>query len=167
MGRRRAHLSLKTKLAAALLTIKRVDATGVLVPVIDYEMSKTMTADQICAAFEFDHTTLAAFGGGEHPSNLVPRPVAEHKEKSRRDTTIAAKAKRINSAEVAFRHRLLAKNLPSSNGRTSDFGSENGGSSPPGRTKILGSKGTGFARRYDRKSKRFVTVRRDCRNNGE
>src|SRR5688572_5207602 len=50
----RRHISLTKKLASALLTI-RVEENGKLVPFIDHETAKTLTAAQIISLFHFDH----------------------------------------------------------------------------------------------------------------
>lgn len=73
---KRAHINLSTKLAAALLRLGE----------IDYERSKTMTVKQINACYHFDHDPIPkALGGSDHPSNLTPRLVAEHKHKTIKD----------------------------------------------------------------------------------
>ncbi len=113
MPARRSHITLKTKLAAALLTIVRDDGTGRLAPVIPREDAKTMSADQVLSAFEFDHVELHALGGSDHHSNLYPRPRPEHREKSRKDTSAVAKVKRLSREQEDFRARLLAKGEPS------------------------------------------------------
>ena len=84
--RKRKHVPLKTKLAAALLALGH----------IPYEESKAMTADQIIRRYDFDHwPILHALGGPDLPWNLRPLLRAPHKEKSKRDTAIVAKVKRI------------------------------------------------------------------------
>jgi hypothetical protein len=109
MTAKRKSPNLSEKLASALLTICRPDENGKLVPVIDPERAKGMTPKEIAHVFEFDHVVLHAFGGSNHPSNLVPRPKPEHREKSRRDTSIAAKDKRITPAQAEFQRKMLAK----------------------------------------------------------
>lgn len=112
MTARRKHISLTTKLAAALLTIVRPDEAGNLVPVIDPEDAKTMTAKEVIAVFQFDHTELHALGGSDHHSNLYPRPCPEHRTKSRKDTSAVAKVKRLTRKQEEFRARLLRKTDP-------------------------------------------------------
>lgn len=109
MRSKRPHINLTTKLASALLTIVRADEQGRLVPVIPRDEAKTMTAEAICSAFEFDHVELHALGGSVHPSNLYPRPRPEHREKSRKDTSIVAKVKRLSKDQEDFRTRVLAR----------------------------------------------------------
>jgi hypothetical protein len=108
---KRSHIPYATKLASALLTIVRPDETGKMVPVISYEESKKMTAEQVIARFRFDHYPIPhAQGGPDHHSNLVPRPVAEHDEKTAKiDVPQIAKTKRIAKDVDAHRARMLAK----------------------------------------------------------
>lgn len=86
--------TLKQKLAATLLTIVRPDAEGVLRPVIPMHEAKGMTPQQIISRFEFDHVVFHVWGGPCDPWNLVPRPVAEHREKTKRDAGEIAKVRR-------------------------------------------------------------------------
>ncbi len=94
---RRPYIDKDTKLAAALLTIRRENENGELVPVIPYEESKTMTAKQIIARFALDHYPIRhADGGPSLPWNLFWRPIAEHDKKTREiDIPQLAKQKRI------------------------------------------------------------------------
>lgn len=107
----RKHIGLKTKLAAALLTILREDESGKLVPVISHDDAKKMTADQILSVFHFDHWPVAKHMDGEDVHwNLVPRPIIEHREKTAtHDTPIAAKVKRVTADQEEFRAKMLAK----------------------------------------------------------
>ncbi len=104
--------SLKIKLASALLEIKRYDEhEAAFIPVISYEESKSMTADQIISRFHFDHCIAHAHGGADEPWNLTPRPIEEHRKKTAQtDTPRIAKGKRINKSNLAFEERLAAKN---------------------------------------------------------
>lgn len=118
---KRKSLSLKTKLAATLLQMRRPDATGKLVPVISFDEAKTMTADKILARFHFDHDPIPyAHGGPDEPWNLTPLPVADHRDKTaNRDVPQIAKTKRITRKQEKFRQRMLAKDQgkPRSKGR--------------------------------------------------
>ena len=93
----RAHISLKTKLAAALLTMLRPNERGDLVRIISHEEAKRLTADQILARFDWDHYPIRkADGGPDEPWNLEPRPTAEHDKKTREiDQPQLAKQRRI------------------------------------------------------------------------
>lgn len=93
----RAHIPLKTKLAAALLTMLRPDDNGKLVRIISHEEAKRLTADQIIARFHFDHWPIRkADGGPDQPWNLEPRPIAEHQDKTDKiDKPQLAKQRRL------------------------------------------------------------------------
>jgi hypothetical protein len=57
---------------------------------------KQMTAEQLCSLYQWDHSVYAAWGGGEHFTNLTPRLTHAHKIKTRKvDIPTIAKAKRI------------------------------------------------------------------------
>jgi hypothetical protein len=89
---KRKHIPLKVQLAAALL--EKLD--GHNRPLIPYEDSKQMTADQIISLFQLDHYPVRhADGGSDHPSNLTWRWIGEHREKTKRDVKEMAKSKRI------------------------------------------------------------------------
>jgi hypothetical protein len=107
----RTHISLKTKLAAALLQMLRDDGTGKLIPVIAYDDAKLMTADQILSLYEWDHHPIRhADGGPSEPWNLVPRPIVEHRRKTAtQDAPEMAKGRKITAAHQEFQRRMLAK----------------------------------------------------------
>ena len=93
---KREHISLKTKLASALLTLGHVD----------YSHAKGMTADQIISLYAWDHGILHAIEPNDSFWNLTPRLIAEHREKSKRDTAIVAKSKRILRKQEAHLLRM-------------------------------------------------------------
>jgi hypothetical protein len=105
----RQHISLKKKLAAALLTIKRPDEHGNLVPVIDYEDAKSMDEDQIISVFHFDHGILHAIEPINEPWNLTPRPIIEHRKKSAKDKTALSKGDRLSDSQKEFQRKMLVK----------------------------------------------------------
>ena len=85
---KRRHIPLKSKLAAALACLlPQADR--------DYYRRHNTPADEILKLFEWDHIALCALGGSDLWWNLDPKSKAEHREKSRRDTSIVAKVKRI------------------------------------------------------------------------
>lgn len=98
---KRKPLSLKTKLASALLEMKRYDEEqAAFVPIIGYEESKSMTADQIVARFHFDHNIAHAHGGSDEPWNLTPMAIEDHRKKTAEiDVPRLAKSKRIQRRE--------------------------------------------------------------------
>ncbi len=111
MTRHRAHISLKTKLAAALCKMVRFDDAGRPVRVISYEESKRMSEDDILARFSWDHDPVPhAEGGPDEPWNLVPRPKEEHAEKTAKvDVPTIAKGKRLRASVAAFEEAMEAK----------------------------------------------------------
>ena len=102
-GRRRAP-NMTEKLAATLLHLKRGNGE----PLVPADL-REKSAEEICAAFDFDHIRYHACGGGLEPTNLTPMLREEHKEKSRGDQTKIKKAMRLEKAQEAFRASLLSK----------------------------------------------------------
>jgi|SRR6516225_8265834 hypothetical protein len=82
---KRKHISLKTKLASALLALGH----------IPYDDAKRMTAEQLISLYQFDHGILHALGGTDDYWNLTPKMIVEHRQKSRKDTKAVAKVKRL------------------------------------------------------------------------
>jgi hypothetical protein len=108
---KRKHISLKTKLAAALCSIvKEVD--GKLVPVVPREMAKQLSAGEIISMFEWHHVVYHAIGGSDHHSNLDPLLTAEHREiTARKDIPGIAKTKRVarkHGAHTAVMERKIS-----------------------------------------------------------
>lgn len=98
--------NMRDKLASALLHIKRgVEGDDWLIK----GDLRTASAREIVASVDFDHVRRWAEGGENIPQNLQPLPRAEHREKSRKDTTEIAKGKRYGAKEAEHRERLAAK----------------------------------------------------------
>ena len=138
---KRDHIGLKTKLAAVLLEMKRPDENGNLVPWIDRETAKEMTPEMIIALFHFDHFPVPkALGGTDHPTNLTPRPIMEHREKTAKiDVPTIAKTNRISAAHEDFRRNMLRR-----------VGQEESPDEAPKRKALIpGSKGTGFRKKIN------------------
>ena len=72
-----------------------LDPNGCLTYAITLDQAKLMTADQMIALFDMDHDALHALGGSDDWWNFTPRLRPEHREKSRKDTSIVAKSKRL------------------------------------------------------------------------
>lgn len=108
---KRKHISLRTKLAAALCHMLRPDDNGQLVLVIPYEQAKRMTEDEVLAVFDFDHWPVPkAMGGEDAHYNLTPRPRSEHREKTAKmDIPAIAKGRRITKAQEDFRKLALER----------------------------------------------------------
>lgn len=106
---KRSHVSLKTKLAAALLQMRRATPDGRWELIIPHDQAKRMTADQIIALFHFDHHPIPhSHGGPDEPWNLDPVIVAEHREKTaKRDVPQIAKTKRLTREHEEFQRRML------------------------------------------------------------
>jgi hypothetical protein len=94
------------KLASALLHIRRgVEGDDWL---IKGEL-RSASAKEICTSIDWDHVRRWAEGGSNVPQNLQPLERAEHREKSRKDTTEVAKGKRFGKAHAEFQRKMLAK----------------------------------------------------------
>lgn len=95
----RKRLTLKTKLASAIRELFKVN----------YEHAKLMSEDQMLSLVNYDHGILYATDPIDEHWNLTPRMILPHREKSRRDTGIIAKAKRIDDKEAAHKERVELK----------------------------------------------------------
>jgi hypothetical protein len=96
--------NMSEKLAAALRKIKLgVEGGHWLIP---EPLRSEGTAKQICSSVDFDHIRRWAEGGTNAPQNLDPMIRAEHREKSRKDTTEVAKGKRMAKKEEAHRELI-------------------------------------------------------------
>lgn len=127
------------KVAALVLTMM-VEEDGKLVPFLDREMAKQMTAAQIASLVEWDHYPVpVALGGDNHPTNLVARPILEHRTKTAKiDVPAIAKTARISAAHEDFKRRVLAK-----------VTGEETGEAPKRKALIPGSRGTGFRKKIN------------------
>lgn len=105
----RKHISLKTKLAAALLQLREYGSDGQWLPIIDHTHAKQMTANQIISLFHWDHYPVPhAEGGPDEPWNLHAELIGAHREKTRKvDVPRIAKNKRIRKKERE--HRFYVK----------------------------------------------------------
>lgn len=98
MSRRpRAYIPLTERLAAALACLLPQEQRDDL-------RARRVPARVVVALFEVDHLVLHAppFNGSDKWHNLDPKLKAPHREKSRRDTIIVAKTKRL-AAKTAER----------------------------------------------------------------
>lgn len=82
------------KIAALLLTLRRPNDRGTLEPIIPWDHAKQMTAHQICSLFEWDHAVFDTWHGSNHPTNLTPLLISEHRAKTRNDQGVIAKVRR-------------------------------------------------------------------------
>ena len=111
----RRHIPLKVKLACALLEVDRLRTmvdrhrgNPSAARLIQYDDAKTLTPEQIIARWHFDHYPIPhAEGGTDHPSNLTPRPAAEHREKTaHQDVPGIAKRKRLARKQAEHEARM-------------------------------------------------------------
>jgi len=116
MSIKRRTPTMTEKLASALLSMVQDDGTGKLTPVLDRDECRDLTAHQICSLVQFDHGLLHSLADTQeeaellmHPSNLTPRLIVSHRQKSKGDTTAVAKTKRISAEAESFQRRILAK----------------------------------------------------------
>jgi len=89
---KRKHISLETKLAAALRALGD----------IPYEDAKKMTPAQVISLYEFDHNMLHRFTQNDEHWNLSPTLIMAHRAKTKQDAKVFAKSRRI-------RDKLLMK----------------------------------------------------------
>lgn len=101
MGKRkREYIRLPEKLAATLACLLPQE-------IRDDLRRRKVPASEVISLFHFDHIALHAFGGSDLWHNLDPKTVEIHREKSKRDTSIAAKAVRIDKKWAEFTSRNL------------------------------------------------------------
>lgn len=103
MSRRaRAYIPLPERLAAAL--------SRLLPPDVEKDMrARRVPALEVISLFHQDHIVLHALGGADLWWNIDPKLAEPHRIKSRRDTSIVAKVKRLEPAHEEFRRKVLAK----------------------------------------------------------
>lgn len=125
------------------------------------------TAAQVVAAVDYHHWKLFhAQGGGLEPQNIEPMLRAEHKiETAKKTIPEIAKSKRVIKANAAHEKKMADK------GGYHVTNTDNPIDFPPSALvkpkrkwpsrPMDGSKKSPWARKYDKKSKRWVTVKRD------
>lgn len=93
---KRKHVPLTTKLAACLAELQYLRGDP-----IPWKQLKVMTAHQLVSLYQWDHSVYAAWDGGEHYTNITPRLILAHREKTaKRDVPAIAKTKRIARKEL-------------------------------------------------------------------
>lgn len=113
MSKRRS-ISLTKKLAACLRELQGLRAMwdrahgGTGEYDLTYAMAKEMTEKQVLAKFQWDHNILHGIIVNDEHWNLTPTMVAPHREKSKIDTGIVAKAVRIDKGSGAYVRALQA-----------------------------------------------------------
>ncbi len=103
--RARRHISLSERYAAALACLLPAELR-------DLYREEKVPAATIIAQFEIDHIVLHAFDGSDLWWNLDPVLKPAHREKSRRDTSIVAKAARIDTKWKDFTAAMATGHKP-------------------------------------------------------
>ena len=122
----RAYISLRTKLASALLALGQIPRAD----------AKLMSEQQLLSLYNFDHIELFSLTQNDAYWNLQPMLIVPHREKSRQDTSIAAKVKRLEPAAEEFRRKVLAKSCGATRERLSRIRSRGFGPKKPRREKL-------------------------------
>lgn len=96
MTAKRLYIPKDNKIAACLLELFELRGDG-----IPFRQAQQMSAEEICSLVHWDHAVLHAWGGSIHPTNLTPRLILAHREKTaKRDVPAIAKTKRIARKEL-------------------------------------------------------------------
>ncbi|HLH92111.1 MAG TPA: hypothetical protein VKX28_27065 [Xanthobacteraceae bacterium] len=100
--RARKYISLREKLAAAL---------SLLLPqeLRDELRAAKVPAKSVISMFHQDHNILFALDGADKWWNLTPLLKDPHRQKSRRDTSIVAKVRRLTPEQEEFQRKVLAR----------------------------------------------------------
>lgn len=98
MSKVRGHISLTTKLAAALRDLLK----------IPYEHAKAMSAEQILSLVQWQHIVPHALDGSDEHWNLEPLLIGAHREITAKvDIPRIAKTKRVSKEHEDFVRRML------------------------------------------------------------
>lgn len=105
---KRAHISFKTKLCAALCQMRH-EVNGKLELILTNAEAQALSEDQILSLFQWEHGVIPhAEGGPDSHWNLEPMLIASHREKTRTiDVPGIAKRKRVSKAQEEFRRTIL------------------------------------------------------------
>lgn len=108
MSRSRAHVSLRTKLAAALCNMMH-EEDGKLVPIFTHEEARALSEDQILSLFAWDHDPIPHAEGGEDAHyNLRPSLIVPHRRKTATvDVPGIAKRKRVAASYVEHTRAMV------------------------------------------------------------
>lgn len=99
---KRKHIALSEKLATALADLMPKGMRDDL-------RHRKVPASDIIAMYEFDHIILHAHGGADKWWNLTAMAKVIHREKSRKDTSIVAKTKRLGKTHTE--HKRFMENM--------------------------------------------------------
>lgn len=114
MRRPRAYIPYPERLAAAYACLLPQD-------VRDDLRARHVPAEVVERMFTDDHIDLHALGGSDKWWNLDPKLRPEHKEKSRRDTSIVAKSRRLTREQEEFRRKVLDRPCGAKRERSGNF----------------------------------------------
>lgn len=105
---KRKHISLKTKLAAALCQMRH-EVDGKWELILTHAEAAALGEDQVLSLFAWDHDPIPhAEGGLDVHWNLEPKLIAQHRTKTRTiDVPGIAKRKSVSKAHEAFKERIL------------------------------------------------------------
>lgn len=105
---KRKHLSLKTKLAAALCQM-RYEVDGKWELILTHAEAAALSEDQILSLFQWHHGVIPhAEGGTDTHWNLEPMLIVQHRTVTKKvDVPGIGKRKRITKAHEEFRSRIL------------------------------------------------------------
>ena len=113
----RKYVPYPERLAAALACLLSQD-------VRDEMRRHKVPATAVLRLFEWDHIHLFSLGGSSDWWNLDPKMKAVHREKSRKDTGIAAKVKRIRERQSFLRGLDAAIDLVDAHGQQLRIGTK-------------------------------------------
>lgn len=105
MRRKRRYIPLAEKLAAALACLLPQDQRDDL-------RSRKVTAKQVVSFFEFHHIAFHAIGGSDKWYNLHPMEKAPHRERSKSDTSVVSKVRRVDETWSKFTASLAKGRKP-------------------------------------------------------
>ncbi len=102
----RKAMTTKRKLASCLAQMRHPDDSArPLVP-----NAELMTEDEIISSVEFDHFIALELTRRDHPSNIRPLPIVEHRTvKTPRDARMIAKARHNRKREERHREVMAAR----------------------------------------------------------
>lgn len=97
--------NLTVRLAAAHLRILELEGRP-----IEYVVAKELHPEFINSLFQYDHSSPEHFSNNDHPSNLVPMLIKEHRHKTAKiDKPAIAKSDRLSETQAEFRRAMLRK----------------------------------------------------------
>ncbi len=94
---KRAHISLKTKLASAICALLK----------IPHDHAKLMTEDQVLSLAHWHHNILHAHGGPDTHWNIEPKAILAHRDHtSKVDRPAADRTRRLTESQIAIQRAI-------------------------------------------------------------